>query len=39
VDYLRPEDIGPFLEAAPPERRLLFETAVLTGLRMGSYWL
>lgn len=36
MEYLRPEEIGPFLEAAPPERRLLFKTAILTGLRMGE---
>ncbi len=36
MEYLRPEEIGPFLEAAPPDRRLLFKTAVLTGLRMGE---
>ncbi len=36
MEYLRPEEIGPFLEAAPSDRRLLFKTAVLTGLRMGE---
>ncbi len=36
MEYLRPEQIGPLLEAAPHDRRLLFKTAVLTGLRMGE---
>lgn len=36
MEYLRPEEIEPFLEAAPPGRRLLFKTAILTGLRMGE---
>jgi integrase len=36
MDYLRPQEIGLLLEATPPERRLLFKIAVLTGLRMGE---
>jgi integrase len=36
MDYLRPQEIGLLLEATPPERRLLFKVAVLTGLRMGE---
>jgi integrase len=36
MDYLHPDEIGPFLDAAPPDRRLLFKTAILTGLRMGE---
>ncbi len=36
MEYLRPDEIDIFLEAAPPHRRLLFKTAVLTGLRMGE---
>src|SRR5262249_42200984 len=36
MEYLRPEEVGRFLDAAPPDRRLLFKTAILTGLRMGE---
>ncbi len=36
MEYLRPEEIGPLLDAAPLNRRLLFRTAILTGLRMGE---
>jgi integrase len=36
MDYLRPEEIGPFLDAAPTHRRLLFKTAILTGMRIGE---
>jgi len=36
MEHLRPEEIGPFLQAAPPDRQLLFKTAILTGLRMGE---
>ncbi len=36
MDYLRPDEIGRFLDAAPANRRLLFKSAILTGLRMGE---
>ncbi len=36
MDYLRPDEIGQFLSAAPENRRLLFKAAILTGLRMGE---
>jgi integrase len=36
MDYLRPDEISPFLDADPLHRRLLFKTAVLTGLRIGE---
>jgi integrase len=36
MDYFRPDEINSFLEAASVSNRLLFATAIFTGLRQGE---